>query len=425
MSRFDPYLKTYVESEDGGRLRNEIAQVWQGMRSRNLYSGGPRSSQTNESIARALAALKLASQTNDRMMLAEACRLMAHTLNADGQYKQSIEYYQKAIALFESGRSGEQAARTRLGYMGSLYMTGKYDEAMETAGLAERWFQANNHFLGLAKVYTNIGNLNFRREQHRDALHYHTKARVLFEQLRDWPGLAISYLNCGNGLSFTDQLGDAEKMYNAAEELSARLSMQELFMQLRYNKSYLLFLQKRYTESLEAFKVVREYFVKTSSHHHANLCDLDLAEIHLHLMKPAEAVPAARRAIAGFAKTAMRYEHAKALAFCAMGLAQLDQLEEAEEAATASHTMFEEEGNSYWISVVDFCLAYVRMARGDVDKARLLAAQAKLQFQRLDVKGGMDESLTRLASMAGESSQLKTATACMTEVLKLTINKRR
>ena len=179
MSRFDPYLKTYVESKDGKGLRTEIADLWQSIRGTNLYSGGPRSSQTDSAIAQALTALRLASQTNDRMLLAEACRLMAHTLNADEQYAQSVDYYQKAIALFEICGSGEQAARTRLGYIAALYMMGKYDEAMEAAGVAERWFQANNNLSGLAKVYSNIGNLNYRREKNQVALQYHAKARSL------------------------------------------------------------------------------------------------------------------------------------------------------------------------------------------------------------------------------------------------------
>jgi tetratricopeptide (TPR) repeat protein len=425
MSRFDPYLKTYVESNDGTRLRAEIAEVWQSIRGRNLYSGGPRSSQTDQAMARSLAALKLASQTNDRGLLAEACRLMAHALNADEQYIQSTEYYQKAISLFENTGAGEQAARTRLGYMASLYMTGRYEEAISIAQEAERWFQAHNHASGLAKVYANIGNLFYRREQHQSALAYHSKARALFEQLKDWNALAMIYLNIGNVLSFMDQLREAEKLYNLSEELSARLNMNELFIQARYNKSYLLFLQGRYLESLDAFATVREYFSRTNSRHHVNLCDLDVAEVYLHLLKPAEAVPFAQRAIEGFSKTSMRYEHAKALAFSAMALAQLDHLEEAENAATSSRNMFEAEANAYWISVVDFCLAYVRMARGDAEKAQLLAAQAKLQFQEVGLKTGLADSLDRLGALAHESSQIKTAAACMMEVLKLTINKRR
>src|SRR6266446_2799386 len=425
MGRFDPYLKTYVESKDGSGLLTEIADVWQSIRGTNLYSGGPRGSQTDQAMSRSLTALRLASQTNDRVLLAEACRLMAHTLNADEQYEESVEYYRKAIALFESGESAEQAARTRLGFMAALSMMGKYDEAMVVAAEAEQWFQANKHLSGLAKLYTNIGNLSYRREQHQIAITYHSKARSLFEQLEDLPALAMCYSNLANGLSFTDRLRDAEKMYDLAEEISARLKMQELFMQARYNKSYLMFMQGRHLESLEAFKVVREYFAKTGSRHHVNLCDLDVAEIYLHLLKPADALPFAERAIAGFSKTAMRYEHAKAIAFSAMALAQLDRLEEAERAGSAAREMFAAEGNRYWISIADFCLAYVRLARGDVAKAKLLAAQAKIQFKDIDVDGGMADSLSRLGSMALETGQLKTAASCMAEVLKLTINKRR
>jgi len=425
MSRFDPYLKTYVEASDGTRLRREISEVWTSIKAQNIYSGGPRGAQSEQAIARALNALKLASQTNDRGLLAEACRLMAHALNVDEQYKQSLDYYQKAIVLFDSSGSAEQAARTRLGFMTALYMTGKYDEAMTVASEAERWFSANRQPLGLAKVYTNIGNLNYRRELHREALQYHSKARALFEQLGDEPALAMSYLNIANGLAYIEQLDEADKMYKAAEDLSVRLNMKELFMQVRYNRSYHLFLFGRYVEALEAFEVVREYFVKTGSQHHVNLCDLDVAEIHLHLLRPTEAVPFAKRAVDGFATTAMKYEHAKALAFLGMGLAQIDQLAEAEAAAVEARDMFEVEGNKYWIGVVDFCLSYMRMAKGDVAKARLLAAQANLQFKNMETKDTMTESLTRLGSMAFETSQVKTAASCMAEVLKLTINKRR
>src|SRR2546426_9016702 len=425
MTRSDPYLKAYIESKGDSGLRAEIASVWQSIRDRNLYSGGPRSSQTDQAIARALAALKVASQTNDRGLLAEACRLMAHSLNADGQYEPSLDYYLKAIALFESSGSGEQAARTRLGHVAALYMMGRYDDAIEQAQIAEQWFLTNNHVSGLAKLYTNIGNLNYRREQHQIGLQYHSKARTLFEQLQDWPALAMCSLNLGNGCAFTEQLDEAEKMYNLCQEVGARFKMTELVMQARYNKSYLMFLQGRYVESLESFKVVRELFVKSGSIHHVNLCDLDVSEIYLHILQPASAIPYAKRAVEGFSKTVTRYEHAKALAFSAMALAQLDRLEEAEQTANAARDMFEAEGNHFWISIVDFCQAYLRLARGDSAKARLLPAQANIQFQNMDIQGGRADSVSRLGTMVFESNQVKTAANGMVEVINLAINKRR
>jgi hypothetical protein len=201
--------------------------------------------------------------------------------------------------------------------------------------------------------------------------------------------------------------------------------MQELFMQSRYNKSYLVFLQGLYAESLEAFRVVKEYFIKTDSRHHVNLCDLDRGGSTPSSSAAHRGPSFANAAAAGFSKTSMRYEHSKAMAFSAMALAQLDRLEEAEKPASEAHWMFEAEGNRFWVSITYFCLAYLRMARGDVAKARLLATQATLQFKEIAIKSGMADSLNRLGSMALDSSKVRTAASSMTEVLKLTINKRR
>ena len=107
-----------------------------------------------------------------------------------------------------------------------------------------------------------------------------------------------------------------------------------------------------------------------------------------------------------------------------MGLSQTGQLLEAEAAGEASRKLFEQEGNKYWVSMMGFCLAYVGMAKGDSAKAKLLAAQAKVHFQGMELKDWVADSLNRLGSLALEACQVKTAAACMAEMLKLTINKR-
>ena len=225
MSTVDVYLRNYAQSGQAQALKNEIAEVWQTVRGSDLYSGQPRNNQSDQTVARALIALRVASQSNDRLLMADACRLMAHALNAVERYDESLPHYQKAIDLFESAGAGEQAARTRLGFMAGLYMTGKYDEAIDVADCAERWFRTNNHLSGQAQISANIGNLYYRREMHQQALKYHYKARDLFERLNDWHGLATTYLNLGNCLSLTDKLTDADQMYALAEEVSARLEL--------------------------------------------------------------------------------------------------------------------------------------------------------------------------------------------------------
>ena len=425
MGSVDVYLKNYAQSGQADTLKNEIAEVWQTVRGSNLYSGQPRNNQSDQTMARAVTAFRVASQSNDRLLMADACRLMAHTFNAAERYDESLPHYQKAIDLFESGGAGEQAARTRLGFMAALYMTGKYDEAIDVADCAEQWFRANNHFLGMAKISANIGNLYYRREMHQQAMKYHYKARDLFERLNDWHGLAMTYLNLGNCLSFTEKLTEAEQMYGLAEEVSARLSMQELFMQARYNKSYLMFLQGRCVEALKSFAAVRDYFHRTGSQRHVNLCDLDVAEIYLHLLKPLDAVGLARSAAAGFEQLGMPYEQAKALAFCGMGLIQTEKIDEAETVVDSAKSIFEKEGNRYWISVLDFCRSYIYLGRGNIGKARQLAAEAELRFADPELRICMADSLNRLGSLALGSSVINSGASCVDDVLRLTVNKRR
>ncbi len=416
MSRFDQRIQTHADSKDGSRLQTEIADLWQSIRGQKLYSGQPRTSHSDGAIARSMAAFKLASQSNNRGLLAEASRLVAHTLNAGEQYEESLEYYRKAVTLFESVGAAEQASRSRLGFTAALYMAGNYKEALSNAMIAERWFQANDHQSSLAKIYGNLGNLYYRRDQHDIALQYHRKARALFEQLQDRQGLAMTYLNLANCFSLADQLLEAEKMYNMCEELSTSLAMQELLMQACYNKSYLMFLQGRSSEALHSFRAVRERFSRSGSRHHMSLCDLDVSEIYLHQLQPVEALSHARQAVEGFSKRAMRYEQAKALAFSAMGLCLLDRLDEAESAGQSSRQMFEQEANRYWTSIADFCLAYIRFARRDVAHAWALAAQAKHRLTGVELRAGTAGSLNRLESLAP---------GYMGELLKLTINKRR
>jgi hypothetical protein len=425
MTTGDPYLKAYIQSTQGKPLQAEIAEVWQSVRQKSLYSGQPRSAQSDHAVARALLALKVASQSNDRFLIADASRLLAHTLNAAEQYEQSLEHYRKALDLFESVGAAEEAARTRLGFMAALYMMGRYQESLETGDAAERWFKDNNHITGLAKIHTNKGNLYYRRELYQQALQHHSVARKLFEQLENWNGLAMTYLNIGNCLCFTDMLSEADDMYKMAEELGARLGMQEFFMQARYNRSYLMFLRERCTEALDSLSAVRDYFKRTGSERHMWLCNLDISEIYLHLLKTDEAITLARSAATGFEKLGMCYEQAKALTFCGIGLVRKHKVVEAEKVVVEARLIFERDANRYWISVLDFCLGYIRLELGDVRQARILTSQARLHFADLELRSSMADSLNRLASIALQSADVRGYDSRIDDVLKLTVNKRR
>src|SRR5688572_16415900 len=103
--------------------------IWEGIRKRNLYAGQPRSKESVEALGLAKTALRIASRTKSKRDTAQACRMMALTLNANGQYFASIRYYRRALRYLDGLGHTEESARTRLGFIAALGMVGRYDEA--------------------------------------------------------------------------------------------------------------------------------------------------------------------------------------------------------------------------------------------------------------------------------------------------------
>jgi tetratricopeptide (TPR) repeat protein len=101
--------------------------------------------------------------------------------------------------------------------------------------------------------------------------------------------LAQCYLNIANALSRLDRFDESQTMYENSEQISRRLSLDELRRQAVYNKAYLLFLRGQFRQALALLFELREKFSETGSQRHAALCDLDCAELYLQMSLPAEA----------------------------------------------------------------------------------------------------------------------------------------
>jgi len=168
--------------------------------------------------------------------------MMAYALNANEEYELSISHYRDALeSLDVTDGKQEIAARTRLGLIAALLMSGRYSEALQTGESAQAWFLANGDDISLAKLYTNLGNVYHRLDDHARSLEYHEKARTIFKAKGDQRALALSTLNMANSLSSLDRLIESDSHYATAERLSRQMDMPELLIQARYNRAYLLF----------------------------------------------------------------------------------------------------------------------------------------------------------------------------------------
>src|SRR5437763_1919438 len=154
-------------------------------------------------------------------------------------------------------------------------------------------------------------------------------------------------------LTATDQFEQSDSMYERAERLSEELQLANLLAQASYNRAYLQYLRGRYSEALHSFSRLRPRFERAGSQRHCALCDLDQAEIYLEINLSQDASILAERAVEEFKLIGMRYEQAKAAGFYGVALMQMERFDEALDAFRSAQEIFEEEGNLYWIGLLN------------------------------------------------------------------------
>ena len=389
-----------AKAETSTELSEIFDSIWSQIRAANLTSGQPRGSASAESVALARFALNLAGSNADPLFQAEARRMMAYTLNANEQYEESLTHYRRALEILDAGGREEIAARTRLGFVAALQTTGRYTEAIEVAECARRSLVARNDMPGLARLYVNLGNVYQRLGGSARALDYQQKAQTIFRRQKDKGAMAQCFINAAICLSWLDRFAESERSYRQAERLSKELRMSDLWAQAQYNRAYLLFQRGRYSDALDSFSTLRRQFEERQSLRHCGLCDLDMAEIYLHLNLPSDAAPLARRAAEIFRRLGIRYERARAMAFVGVASAQMYDLEDALSILEQSHTMFRDEQNEYWSALLDLYRAELLFAMQDFSRAQSLANAAHVKFAQLESASRRVLALILLARIA-------------------------
>ena len=414
-------LEPVASESDPQQLRDLLASMWVELRSSHMISGQPRGEKSGEGVSLAQRALSLASGTTDSAVQTEAHRMMAYALNANEQYEDSIRHYQLALESLDATEGKEDlAARTRLGLIGALLMIGRYPEAIQTGELAHQWFLSAGDEGGLAKLYTNLGNVYHRLDDHTRSVEYHAKAKGVFKANGDKRALALSMLNMANSLSALDRFAESDRHYLGAERLSRQMDVPELLIQAKYNHAYLHFLRGRFSDALKMFAGLRQQFMTQQSLRYAALCDLDEAEIYLHLNVSSDAAMLSQRAIESFTKLAMRYEQAKAAVFLGIALAQQSELTEAHGVFRKAQLLFEEERNEYWIALLDLYRAEIYFSLRRLWEAQSLAESARQRFANAGIPSKHVLCLILLARLSMDVNQYNAARQYAEEALRLT-----
>lgn len=419
LQRQDEELKTYVASAGDRAVDNLLNKIWRAVRKGNLYAGQPRNSNSQRSLLLARLAVSLSRYSGKPRHIAEAQRMMAYALNANEQFEESVNYYYRAIAALEETGNFQLAARTRLGLLFALSMTERYDKAIQIAQEADQWFISNKDVVGHARLCVNLGTAYHRIDEHERSAECANAAIKIFETLNDQTALAQCHLNLGDSLSMLGCCLEADRNFALAEKLSRSAGLKELHFQARYNRSYLSFLRGRYSEAIAGFQDLRSHFVSHGSRRHGALCDLDEAEIYLHLNLPKDALTLSIRAAESFRILKMDYEYAKAIAFRGVGLAQRQHFADALRAFELSHKIFERQKNQLWIASLEMYRAEVLFLIGKPDEAHPWALSANARLGTLNIPSKKAMSLILLVRIELELGQSSKAEADIAEILQL------
>src|SRR5215471_3464043 len=152
-------LRKYAQATTGDGLNSLFGRMWEAIRGEHLFAGQARNERSSEALSFPRVAMTLAEHANSANLRAEAHRMMAYVLNANELYQDAILHYMQAIMLLENEKSFQMAARTRLGLIAALFMTGHYQEAIQEGDRAASWFKKSGDRDGLARLSANLGNL--------------------------------------------------------------------------------------------------------------------------------------------------------------------------------------------------------------------------------------------------------------------------
>src|ERR1041385_4568381 len=405
-------------------LHQTFDRIWNEIRGANLIAGQARTEATAHTVSLAQHALKLATESGNDRFLVEAWRMLVLTLNGNEQYQEAAPFYRKAIEKLEETGQHSLAVRMRIGYVIVLANIGQYQSALEAAHPAEAWLDGHPDEHARARLLLNKGIVYARLNDHPKAVETYSEARKIFEKLQDKAGIARTSLNLANILSNIDQFEQADILYEECRKLSDKLQLHELSAQAGYNRAYLLYLRGRYSDALNSFGLLRQRFEIAGSRRHSALCDLDEAEMYVHLGLSQDAAILAQRAIQQFKQIGMPFEQGRAAAHYGIALMQMRRFAEALEAFRDAQDIFGEAGNAYWMGLLNLYRAEVHVSTQRLWEAQALATDAKSIFNQLKIPSKQVFTLVMLGRVGLALNDLIAAEAATKEIAALIANTR-
>lgn len=315
-------------------------------------------------------AVTIANRLADAESQAYALRAKANSLWFLGENRQASALHAQAVELFKQVDRPVEVGRTLSTSIQSLILLGEYDRAHSAAKQAQKIFADAGENLRLARLDINIGNIFHRQDRFREALSYYRRAYSRLVLHEDQEGIIASLHNIAVCLIMVNDYEGAQATYEKVREFCASRNVPLALAQAEYNIAYMHYLRGSYGRALDMLRKARDLAQVAGDGYHAALCHLDLAEIYLEINLHQDAIELAERAFTQFDQLGIKYEAAKALCYLATALAQESKIFRALELFERARTIFIQEKNYVWPSLIDIYESMMYFNEGRLIKAR-------------------------------------------------------
>jgi signal transduction histidine kinase len=172
-------------------------------------------------------ALRLSKKTKNKKFEARSLLNIGYYLDEKERYKESLEYYLKAIDIYESINDQHGIAKC-YNYIGcSFAYINSLENSVKYYTKAINIYKKLNDSLGIADVYTGFGNIYYEQKKYTKAYDFYKKAYDIYILLKDKEGLNSSYINLGNTISDQGNIQEGITYYFKSLKLCKELNDKE------------------------------------------------------------------------------------------------------------------------------------------------------------------------------------------------------
>ncbi len=323
-----------------------------------------------------------------------------------GRYESAYEHYSRAIAGMEQLGERCEAAVYKKQQIGVLMYLGRHGELLNLAASARRILSKAGMEEQLAELETNIGNFySYLLGRHRCALTYYRRASAIFERLGIETSLARVEHNTANALTHLDRIEEAISLYRHAIDIYGRYQMHVLKGQAGYNAAYLLFRQGRYHEALQDYYRIKSEQQQLGDMVSVAWCNMDMAEIYLHLSVYEESARLAKEAESSFTTSGNASSAEWARTIGGLAIAGLGEIVKARRRLSSALQAYSKQGAEAMMGLVHAYLTDLELAAGDYLAAERHALEAErlFSYQRLWLKTtSIRLKLAKISFLRGE-----------------------